>query len=184
MKPNTSTNQKAKPVQRPNAAAQKMSGPTERSKLTGLRRPSSAGAQRPSTGERHAIARENSPAVVSTPQRPSTAERRPVSRDRAQKQASVTTPRRPSTSERLPVKRESAAKLGDISAVHRPSTGERRAFTRDSVLRTDVKTPSKARATVAHPKGETTTVVCSKSLLSYRPFQHTVNEASNVANVV
>lgn len=174
MKPRTSTNQKAKPVQRPNAAPQKMSDPTERSKLTSLRRPSSAGAQRPSTGERHAIARENSklPAAVSTPRRPSTAERCPVTRDRAQKQANVTTPCRPSTSERLPVKRESAAKHADISAVRRPSTGERRSFTRDSVLRTDVKTPSKARATVAHPKGDTTTVVCSRALLSYQPFHH------------
>jgi hypothetical protein len=175
--PNTSMNQKAKPVQRPNAAAQNMFGPTEGSKLTGLRRPSSAGAQQPSTGERHAIARENSqlPAVVSTPRRPSTAERRLVTRDRAQKQANVTTPRRPSTSERLPVKRENAAKHNDISAVRRPSTGERRAITRDSVLRTDVKTPSKARATVAHPKGETTTAVCSRSLLSYRFFLHNSN---------
>lgn len=160
VKPNTTTSQKAKPVQRPNAASQKMSASTERSKLTGLRRPSSAGAQRPSTGERHAIARENSqlPVVVSTPRRPSTAERRPVTRDRAEKQANVTTPRRPSTSERLPIKRETAAKHNDISAVRRPSTGERRAFTRDGVLRTDVKTPSKARATVAHPKSEMTTV--------------------------
>lgn len=168
VKPNTSMNQKAKPVQRPNAAAQKMFGPTEGSKLTGLRRPSSAGAQRPSTGERHAIARENSqlPAVVSTPRRPSTAERRLVTRDRAQKQANVTTPRRPSTSERLPVKRENAAKHNDISAVRRPSTGERRAITRDSVLRTDVKTPSKARATVAHPKGETTTAGNTKKAVT------------------
>ncbi|ONM35839.1 TPX2 (targeting protein for Xklp2) protein family [Zea mays] len=160
VKPNTTTSQKAKPVQRPNAASQKMSASTERSKLTGLRRPSSAGAQRPSTGERHAIARENSqlPVVVSTPRRPSTAERRPVTRDRAEKQANVTTPRRPSTSERLPIKRETAAKHNDISAVRRPSTGERRAFTRDGVLRTDVKTPSKARATVAHPMSEMTTV--------------------------
>lgn len=186
MKPNTTTSQKAKPVQRPNAASQKTSASTERSKLIGLRRPSSAGAQRPSTGERHAIARENSqlPVVVSTPRRPSTAERRPVTRDCAQKQANVTTPRRPSTSERLPIKRETAAKHNDISAARRPSTGERRAFTRDGVLRTDVKTPSKARATVAHPKSEMTTVVCSRSLLSYQHLQHTVNEAPNVANAV
>jgi hypothetical protein len=37
-------------------------------------------------------------------------------------------------------------------------------------VRTDVKTPSKARATVAHPKGETTTVVCSRPLSSYQTF--------------
>jgi len=168
MKPNTSMNQKAKLVQRSSAAAQKMCGPTEGNKHTGLRRPSSAGARRPSTGDRHAIAKENSqlPAVVSTPRRPSTAERRPVTRDRAQKEANVTTPRRPSTSERLPVKRENAAKHNDISAVRRPSTGERRAITRDSVVRTDVKTPSKARATVAHPKGETTTVGNTKKAVT------------------
>ncbi|KAJ1286544.1 hypothetical protein BS78_03G360600 [Paspalum vaginatum] len=160
VKPSTSMNQKTKLVQRPNATPQKMSGTPERSKLTGLRRPSSAGAQRPSIGERHTIARENSktPADVSTPRRPSTAERHPITRDRAQKQANVTTPRRPSTSERLPIKRESSAKHGDVSTVRRPSTGERRTFTRDSVMRTAMKTPSKAKANVAHPKGETTTV--------------------------
>ncbi|XP_034595873.1 uncharacterized protein [Setaria viridis] len=171
VKPSTSMNQKTKPVQRPNAAPQKMAGTPEKSKLTGLRRPSSAGAQRPSTGEQHPIAKANSktPAVVSTPRRPSTAERRPVTRDHAQKQVNVTTPRRPSTSERRPIKRESAAKHADISSVPRPSTGERRAsgaITRDVALKTDAKTPSKARPTVAHPRGETTTVANPKKAVT------------------
>ncbi|XP_062207703.1 protein WVD2-like 7 isoform X2 [Phragmites australis] len=165
VKPSTSMNPKTKldtvrPLQRPNAAPQKMTGPAERSKVTSLRRPYSAAAQRPSTGERHPITKGNpkKPADVSNPRRPSTAERRPFTRDRAQKQANITTPSRPSTSEKCPVKRESKAKHADVSSIRRPSTGEQRAITRVSVLRMDVKTPSKARATVAHPKGETTTV--------------------------
>jgi len=169
VKPSTSMDQKTKLVQRPNAAAtQKMAGTPERSKLAGLRRPSSAGVQRPSTGERRPIAKTNSKplADVSTPRRPSTGERRPVTRDIAQKQANVTTPRRPSTSERRPIKRESAAKHAEISSVRRPSTGERRAITRDIGLKTDVKTPSKARPTVAHPKSEATTVANPKKAVT------------------
>ncbi|KAF8664049.1 hypothetical protein HU200_054956 [Digitaria exilis] len=169
VKPSTIVNQKTKTVQRPNAALEKMTGTPERSKLTGLRRPSSAGAQRPSTGERRPIMTANSKthADVSTPQRPSTSERRPVIRDHAQKQTNVTTPRRPSTSERRPVKRESAAKRADISSVHRPSTGERCAIiTRDIVLKTDVKKPSKARPTVAHTKGEAATVANMKKAVT------------------
>ncbi|KAK3162664.1 hypothetical protein QOZ80_1BG0092170 [Eleusine coracana subsp. coracana] len=161
-KPSTSMNQKAKlgivpPLQRLNATNQKMAGPTEKSKATGLRRPSSAGAQRPSTGERKPIARESSkkPTDVSTLRRPSTAERRPITRDRAQQQAIVSTPRRPSTSERRPVKRENVSKSADVSTIRRPYTGERRTITRESVLRTDVKTPSKPRAVIAHSKSNT-----------------------------
>ncbi|XP_062227839.1 uncharacterized protein LOC133926087 isoform X2 [Phragmites australis] len=165
VKPSTSMNRKTKPdsvrpLHRPNAAPRKMASTAESSKVTGLRRPFSASAQQPSTGERHPITRENSkkPADVSSLRRPSTSERLPVTRDSAQKQANVITPRRPSTSERHLVKRESAVQHADISTIRWPSTGERRTITRDSVLRTDVKTPSKARATVAHPRGETTTV--------------------------
>ncbi|KAL6840073.1 hypothetical protein ACP4OV_029883 [Aristida adscensionis] len=182
VKPDTSIKHKTKPdnvrpLQRTNAAPQQMAGTPERSKVTGLRRPFSAAAQRPSstaahrtsstvaqrpsTGERRPIAREISkkPGEVSTLRRPSTAEKRPVIRDHEQKHANVTTPRRPSTSERRPIKRENGAKNADNSILRRPSTGERRAVTRESILRTDVKTPSKGRAAVAHPKGETTTTV-------------------------
>ncbi|CAO1946822.1 unnamed protein product [Urochloa humidicola] len=168
VKPTTSMNQKTKLVQKPNAVPQKMAGTPERSKLTGLRRPSSAGVQRPSTGERQPTAKANSktPADVSTPRRPSTAERRPITRDHAQKQANVTTPRRPSTSERRPIKRESAAKHADISTVRRPLTGERPAITRDVALKTDLKTSSKARPTVAHPKSGTTTVANPKKAVT------------------
>ncbi|CAL4960103.1 unnamed protein product [Urochloa decumbens] len=184
VKPSTSMNQKTKPVQRPNAAPQKMAGTPERSKLTGPRRPSSAGAQRPSTGERHPIAKANSktPADVSTLRRPSTAERRPISRNHAQKQANVTTPRRPSTSERRPIKRESAAKPADISTVRRPSTGERRAITRDVALKTDVKTPSKARPTVAHPNGETTTVANPKRAVTPNVARSSKLEPKSINN--
>jgi hypothetical protein len=185
VKPSTSMDQKTKPVQRPNAAApQKMAGTPERSKLTGLRRPSSAGAQRPSTGERRPIAKTNSKTLadVSTPQRPSTAERRPVTRDHAQKQANVTTPRRPSTSESRPIKRESAAKHADISSVRRPSTGERRTITRDIVLKTDAKTPSKARPTVAHPKSEATTVANPKKAVTPNTARSSKLEAKSNNN--
>ncbi|CAO2182115.1 unnamed protein product [Urochloa humidicola] len=184
VKPSTSMNQKTKPVQSPNAAPQKMAGTPERSKLTGLRRPSSAGAQRPSTRERHSIAKANSktPADVSTLRRPSTAERRPITRDHAQKQANVTTPRRPSTSERRPIERESAAKHADISTVRRPSTGERRAITRDAALKMDVKTPSKARPTVAHPKGETTTVANPKKAVTPNVARSSKLEPKSINN--
>jgi hypothetical protein len=168
-------NQKTKagnvhPLQRPNATTQKMAGPAEKSKAKGLKRPSSAGAQRPSTGERKPIARESSkkPAGVSTLRRPSTAEGHPhpVTRDLAQQKAIVSTPRRPSTSERRPVKRDTASKPADVSTIRRPSTGERHTITRESILRTDVKTPNKPRAAMASSKSATPTVV-RWSALSY-----------------
>ncbi|BAS75601.1 Os01g0885300, partial [Oryza sativa Japonica Group] len=160
-----SINQKAKTdndrlLRGPNVAPHKMSGSTERNKLTtkqtGVRRPSSASSQRPSVGERHRIARESikKPADVSTPRRPSTAERHPVTTERARKQADVDTPRRPSTSERRAVNKGSA----DMTTTHRPSTGERRSVTRESVLKMDVRTPSKTRPTMTQLKGATTTV--------------------------
>jgi hypothetical protein len=163
-------NQKTKagnvhPLQRPNATTQKIDGPTEKSKATGLKRPSSAGAQRPSTGERKPIARESSkkPADVSTLRRPPTAERRPVTRDRAQQQAIVSTPRRPSTSDRRPVKRDTASKAVDVSTIRRPFTGERRTITREIIPRTGVKSPSKPR-TAMHLKSATPAVVRSITL--------------------
>lgn len=160
-----SINQKAKTdndrlLRGPNVAPHKMSGSTERNKLTtkqtGVRRPSSASSQRPSVGERHRIARESikKPADVSTPRRPSTAERHPVTTECARKQADVDTPRRPSTSERRAVNKGSA----DMTTTHRPSTGERRSVTRESVLKMDVRTPSKTRPTMMQLKGATTTV--------------------------
>ncbi|EEC71914.1 hypothetical protein OsI_04699 [Oryza sativa Indica Group] len=160
-----SINQKAKTdndrlLRGPNVAPHKMSGSTERNKLTtkqtGVRRPSSASSQRPSVGERHRIARESikKPADVSTPRRPSTAERHPVTTECARKQADVDTPRRPSTSERRAVNKGSA----DMTTTHRPSTGERRSVTRESVLKMDVRTPSKTRPTMTQLKGATTTV--------------------------
>ncbi|KAL6614045.1 hypothetical protein ACP70R_036315 [Stipagrostis hirtigluma subsp. patula] len=187
VKPSMSMNQKTKPdivrpMQRSNAAPQKMAGTAERTKLTGLRRPSSAAAQRPSTGERRPISRESSkkPADISTLRRPSTSERRPATQDRAQKHANATTPRRPSTSERRPVKRENEATRADISTLRRPSTGERRAITRESVLRTEVKTPSKARATVPHLKGETTTMGnLKKSVMSNAARSNKLETKSN-----
>uniref|UniRef100_A0A0D9V8P8 TPX2 C-terminal domain-containing protein n=1 Tax=Leersia perrieri TaxID=77586 RepID=A0A0D9V8P8_9ORYZ len=173
LKPGMSLIQKAKPdsdhlLRRPTAAPYEMSGSAERKKITakqtlgvtGVRRPSSASAQRPSAGERHRIARESikKPADVSTPQRPSTTERHPVSTERARKQADVATPRRPSTSERRIVNREGSEKHVDIATKRRPTTGERHPVTRESVLKMDVRTPSKTRLTVAQPKGATTTV--------------------------
>ncbi|XP_006645138.1 protein WVD2-like 7 [Oryza brachyantha] len=158
LKPGMSMNQKAKPdndrlLRRPNVAPQKMSDSAERNRITakrtlgvtGVRRPSSASSQRTSARERHHIAGESvkKPADVSTPRRPSTAERHPATTERGRKQADVATPRRPSTSERRAVNRESA---------------EKHAATRASVLKMDVRTPSKTRPTAAQPKGATTTV--------------------------
>ncbi|KAL5222439.1 hypothetical protein ABZP36_027152 [Zizania latifolia] len=174
-KPGISMNQKAKPdsdrlLRKSNAAAHhKMSGLAARNKLTaketigttGVRRPSSASAPRPSAGERHRTVRESvkKPADLSTPRRLSTAERHPVTRESALKQADVTTPRRPCTSERRAVNRESTEKHADIVTTRRPSTGERRPVTRESVLKMDMRTPSKTRAPVVQqPKGATATV--------------------------
>nr|CAB3475030.1 unnamed protein product [Digitaria exilis] len=154
VKPSTIVNQKTKTVQRPNAALEKMTGTPERSKLTGLRRPSSAGAQRPSTGERRPIMTANSKthADVSTPQRPSTSERRPVIRDHAQKQTNVTTPRRPSTSERRLVTRDHALKQTNVTTPRRPSTSERRPVTRDHALKqTNVTTPCRPSTSERRP---------------------------------
>ncbi|TVU36263.1 hypothetical protein EJB05_18190 [Eragrostis curvula] len=190
MKPSTSMNQKTKPgnvhpLQRPNAVNQKMAGTAEKSKPTSIRRPSSAGAQRPSTGERKPVSRGSSkkPADVSTPRRPSTAERRPVTRDRAQQQTIVSTPHRPSTSERRPVKRDNASKPADVSTIRQPSTGERRTITRESVLRTDVNTPSKTRAAVTHLKSDTTTVGNLKMAITPTAARSSKLEAKSSVNL-
>uniref|UniRef100_A0A0E0JRX5 TPX2 C-terminal domain-containing protein n=1 Tax=Oryza punctata TaxID=4537 RepID=A0A0E0JRX5_ORYPU len=168
-----SMNQKAKTdsdrlLRRPNVAHHKMSESVERNKLTtkqtlgvtGVRRPSSASSQRPSVGERHRIARESVKKApdVSTPRRPSTAERHPVTTEHVKKQGDVATPRRPSTSERRAVNKESAERHVDMATTRRPSTGERRSVTRESVLKMDVRTPSKTRPTMMQLKGATTTV--------------------------
>ncbi|KAL5229251.1 hypothetical protein ABZP36_017516 [Zizania latifolia] len=148
--PGMSMEQKDKPdsdrlLRKPNASHHKMSlGLAARNKLTAKETTGITGVRRPSS--------------ASAPPRPSAGERHRTVRERETKQAAATAPRRPSASERRVADRESTEKHADIVTARRPSTGERRPVAREGVLKMDMRTPSKTRATVVQPKGATTTV--------------------------
>ncbi|XP_062180062.1 uncharacterized protein LOC133884610 isoform X2 [Phragmites australis] len=132
-------NQMAKPdnvpsLRRPREATCDLVGTTGRSGIPGLRRPSSAASQRPSTRERRPVTKDASrkPAKVATPCRPSTSERRPATRESAPKHANRATPSRPSTADRRPITKESAQNQSNIATTHRPSTVDRRPNTKES----------------------------------------------------
>lgn len=133
------TNRMAKPdnnllLRRPREATGAVVGTSSRSGAIGLRRPSSAASQRPSTRERRPVTRDASrkPAEVASPCRPSTSERRPATRQSALKHADNATPCRPSTSDRRPITKELAPKQCSIASPCRPSTANRRPVTKDS----------------------------------------------------
>ncbi|KAK8457764.1 hypothetical protein SEVIR_3G243000v4 [Setaria viridis] len=132
-------NQMAKPesihsLRRPREATSNLIGTTARSGITGLRRPSSAASQRPSTRDQRPVTRDASrkPTEVITPCRPSTSERRPATRESALKHAGNATPRRPSTADRRPMTKESAPKQCNIATPRRPSTANKRPVTKES----------------------------------------------------
>lgn len=157
-------NQMAKPenilsLRRPREATSDLVGTAARSGITGLRRPSSAALQWPSTRERRPVTKDASRkhAEVTTPCRPSTSERRtairdsalkhgnnaipcrpstahrrPIAKESATKQCNIATPRRPSTADRRPVTQDSTPKLSNIAAPHRPSTAHRRPISKES----------------------------------------------------
>uniref|UniRef100_A0A0A9DCJ6 TPX2 C-terminal domain-containing protein n=1 Tax=Arundo donax TaxID=35708 RepID=A0A0A9DCJ6_ARUDO len=132
-------NQMAKPentlsLRRPREATCYLVGTTGRSGIAGLRRPSSAASQRPSTRERRPVTRDASrkPAEVNTPCRPSTSERHPATRESALKHVNNATTHRPDTSDRRPVTKESAPKQSNIATPRRPSTANRRPITKES----------------------------------------------------
>jgi hypothetical protein len=152
-------NQMAKPeniqsLRRPREATSNLVGTTARSGITGLRRPSSAASQRPSTRERRPVTRDASrkPAEVTTPCRPSTSERRPATRESVLKHASNATPRRPSTADRRPMTKESAPKQCNIATPRRPSTADRRPVTKESTPKlSNIATPHQPSTADRHP---------------------------------
>ncbi|CAL4893642.1 unnamed protein product [Urochloa decumbens] len=143
------TNQIAKPeniqsLRRPREATSNLVGTTARSGITGLRRPSSAASQRPSTRDQRPATRDASrkPAEVITPCRPSTSERRPATRESALKHAGNSTPRRPSTADRRPMTKKSTPEQCNIATPRRPSTANRRPVTKESIPKlSNIATP-------------------------------------------
>ncbi|CAN6337564.1 unnamed protein product [Urochloa humidicola] len=144
-------NKMAKPeniqsLRRPREARSNLVGTTARSGITGLRRPSSAASQRPSTRDRRPVTRDSSrkPAEVITPCRPSTSERRPATREPALKHASNATPCRPSTADRRPMTKESTPKQCNIGTPRRPSTADKRPVTKESTPKlSNIATPQR-----------------------------------------
>ncbi|KAG2627420.1 hypothetical protein PVAP13_3KG125728 [Panicum virgatum] len=131
-------------LRRPREATNNLAGTAARSGITGLRSPSSATSQRPSTRERRPVTRDASrkPAEVTTPCRPSVSERRPAIRESAIKHASDATLCRPSTTDRHNMTKESALKQCNIATSHRPSTAYRRSMTKESAPKlSNIATP-------------------------------------------